>query len=183
MNSELATKRLSLLHELLPAARSFAVLVHPDNRAAAAVGELQAAASALGVQMHVVTAATDRDIDLAFEDMARRRTDGLLINPEQLFANRQAQITTLANGKAVPTIYPAREWAAAGGLMSYGSSFVEQFRQVGIYTGRVLHGEKPADLPILRAVKFELVINMQAARALRIEISPTLLARADEVIE
>ena len=183
MNSELATKRLSLLHELVPAARNFSVLVHPDNRAGSAVGELQAAASAIGVQLHVLTAATDREIDLAFDDMAQRRTDGLLIHPEQLFANRQAQITTLANSKGVAAIYPAREWAAAGGLMSYGASFVEQFRQVGIYTGRVLHGEKPADLPILRAVKFELIINMPAARALNIEVSPTLLARADAVIE
>jgi putative ABC transport system substrate-binding protein len=183
MNSELATKRLGLLHELLPGARNFALLVHPDNRAASPVEELHAAASMIGVQVQVLTAATEREIDLAFDRMEERRTEGLLINPEQLFANRQMQILTLAKRKAVAAIYPARHWAEAGGLMSYGSSFAEQFRQAGIYTGRVLQGEKPADLPILRAIKFEFLVNMQAARTLRIEIPSALLARADEVIE
>jgi putative tryptophan/tyrosine transport system substrate-binding protein len=183
MNSELETKRLGLLHELLPEARNFAVLVHPDNRAASFVGELQAAASGIGVAVHVFTAATDGEIDAAFAGMAQPRIEGLLIHPEQLFANRQGQILMLARRNALAAIYPARQWAEAGGLMSYGSSFADQFRQAGIYTGRVLHGEKPAALPILRATKFEFIINMQAARALGIQIPPTLLAHADEVIE
>jgi putative tryptophan/tyrosine transport system substrate-binding protein len=183
MNTELATKRLGLLHELLPEARRFAVLVHPDNRAAAFVGELQATASAIGVQVEVFTAATNRDIDAAFETMVQRRTEGLLMNPEQLFANRQMQIVVLAIRKAVAAIYPARHWAEAGGLMSYGSSFAELFRQAGIYAGRVLQGRKPADLPILRATKFELVINMQTARTLGLAIPPELHAQADAVIE
>jgi ABC-type uncharacterized transport system substrate-binding protein len=184
MNTELAAKRLGLLHELLPQATRFAVLGNPHGlTTASVVAELKAAASVIGRQIEVLAAGTNREIDAAFASFVQKRTDGLLINPEPLFFDRQIQILTLATRHAVAVIYPARFWADAGGLMSYGSSFADQFRQAGIYTGRVLKGEKPADMPILRATKFEFVINLQTAKTLGIEIPPTLLARADEVIE
>ena len=125
----------------------------------------------------------ESDIVPAVASLVQRRADAFLINPGQVFYDRRTQLLTLAARYRLPAIYPAREWADAGGLMSYGSSFAEQHRQAGIYAGRVLKGEKPADLPILRATKFELVINLQTAKALDIDIPPTLLARADEVIE
>jgi putative tryptophan/tyrosine transport system substrate-binding protein len=137
----------------------------------------------IGRQIEVLAARTNREIDAAFASFVQTRTDGLLVNPEPLFLNRQVQISTLATRHAVVVIYPARFWADAGGLMSYGPSFTDQFRQAGIYTGRVLKGEKSADMPILRATKFEFVINLQTAKTLGIEIPATLLARADEVIE
>jgi putative tryptophan/tyrosine transport system substrate-binding protein len=184
MNIELAAKRLELLHELLPGGTRFAVLVNPDGgTTAGVVAQLQAAASVIGRQIDVLAARTNREIDAAFACFVQTRTDGLLVNPEPLFFNRQVQILTLATRYAVVVIYPARFWADAGGLMSYGSSFTDQFRQAGIYTGRVLKGEKPADMPILRATKFEFVINLQTANTLGLKVPPTLLARADEVIE
>jgi putative ABC transport system substrate-binding protein len=184
MNTELAAKRLGLLHELRPGGTRFAVLLNPDAATTASVvAQLQAAASVIGRQIEVLAARTNREIDAAFASFVQTRTDGLLVNPEPLFFNRQVQILTLATRHAVVVIYPARFWADAGGLMSYGSSFSDQFRQAGIYTGRVLRGEKPADMPILRATKFEFVINLQTAKTLGIEIPATLIARADEVIE
>jgi len=165
MNTELAAKRLGLLHELLPGATRFAVLVTSNSLTTASVAaELQAAASVIGRQIDVLAAGNNREIDQAFAKLVQKRVDGLLINPEPLFANRFVQILTLAARHAVAAVYPARHWAEGGGLMSYGSSFTEQFRQAGIYTGRVLKGEKPADMPILRPTKFEFVINLQTAR-------------------
>jgi len=184
MNVELGAKRLGILHELLPDAARFAVLVDPTSPLTPAiVADVQAAASTIGRQIEVLSAGTNRDIDTVFASLAQKRLAALLLNPMPLFYDRRIQILTLAARYAMPTIYPAREWAEAGGMMSYGSSFADQFRQTGIYTGRILKGEKPADLPVLRATKFELVINLQTAKAIGIEVPPTLLARADEVIE
>ena len=184
MNVELGAKRLGLLHELLPGAARFALLVDPNSSVTAStVADVQAAAAIIGRQIKVLAAGTNSEIDAAFASLAHQRLDALLLNPMPLFYDRRVQILTLAARHAVPTIYPAREWAEAGGMMSYGSSFADQYRQTGIYTGRILKGEKPADLPVLRATKFELVINLHTAKAIGVEVPPTLLARADEVIE
>jgi putative ABC transport system substrate-binding protein len=147
------------------------------------IKDVKAAASAIGRQIEVLTATTSREIDTAFASLVPKRVDALVLTPGSLFNNRRVQLATLAVRYAVPTIYSSREFAEAGGLMSYGPSVMEEFRQAGIYTARVLKGEKPADLPILRASKFEFVINLQTARMLGFEVPPTLLARADEVIE
>jgi len=181
----LGAKRLGLLHELLPGAASFAALVNPDNPFISDpfVAEVQAAGAAIGRQIEVVTATTNGDIDAAFATFAKRHVDAFLISPEALFVARRVQILTLAARHAVPAIYHRREFAEAGGLMSYGSNFADQFRLTGIYAGRILKGEKPADMPVQLPTKFEFVINMQTARTLGIDVPTTLLARADEVIE
>jgi putative tryptophan/tyrosine transport system substrate-binding protein len=182
MNWELAAKRLGLLRELMPGAIRFAVLVNPDDPAAeTSTMDLEAAAQGLGVQLEILSARSNRDIEPAFAIFEQKRADALLVSPQALLLNRRTHILTLAARHAVPAIYPAREWATAGGLMSYGSSLADQYTQAGIYTGRILKGEK--ELPILRATKFDFVVNLQTASALRIDIPPTLLARADEVIE
>jgi putative ABC transport system substrate-binding protein len=184
MNTELAAKRLGLLHELLPEATRFAVLVNPNSPPTASIAEeLQSALSKIGGQIEVLAAGNNGEIDAAFANLVQKRIQGLLINPESLFLSRLRQIVTLATRHVVAAIYPSRFWAEAGGLMSYGSSFSELPRQVGIYTGRVLKGEKPGDIPILRAIKFELVINLVTAKAFGLTVPPTLLATADEVIE
>jgi putative tryptophan/tyrosine transport system substrate-binding protein len=182
---ELAAKRLGLLHELLPGATSFAALVNPDNPFISDpfVVEVQAAGAAIGRQIEVVTATTNGDIDAAFATFAKRHVDAFLISPEALFVARRVQILTLAARHAMPAIYHRREFAEAGGLMSYGSNFADQFRLTGIYAGRILKGEKPADMPVQLPTKFEFVINMQTARTLGLDVPATLLARADEVIE
>jgi putative ABC transport system substrate-binding protein len=144
------------------------------------IKDVQAAASAIGRQIEVLTATTSREINAAFASLVPKRVNALVLTPGSLFNNRRVQLATLAVRHAVPTIYSSREFAEAGGLMSYGPNVMEEFRQAA---ARVLKGEKPADLPILRATKFEFVINLQTARMLGLEIPPTLLARADEVIE
>ena len=185
MSVDLAAKQLGLLHELLPGATRFAVLVNPKNtpNADAVTRDAQAAAAGIGRQIEVVAATTNSGIDAAFATLVQERADALLVSPDALFNARRVQLITLAVRHAVPAIYPFREDAAAGGLMSYGPSITDANRQAGIYTGRILKGEKPADLPVLRASKFEFVINLQTAKTLALEIPPTLLARADEVIE
>jgi ABC-type uncharacterized transport system substrate-binding protein len=184
MNTEVGAKRLGLLHDLLPAATRFAVLVNPKNATTnLLVRETQAAAAAIGRQIEVYSASTDRDIDTAFAGLVQSRADALLVHPDVLFITRRVQLATLAARHAVPTIYPFREDAEVGGLMSYGTSLTDAHRQVGVYTGRILKGEKPADLPVIQPTKFELVINLTTAKALGLQIPPTLLARADEVIE
>jgi ABC-type uncharacterized transport system substrate-binding protein len=146
MNVELGAKRVGILHELLPDAARFAMLVDPNSPLTPAiVADVQAAASTIGRQIEVLSAGTNRDIDTVFAGLAQKRLAALLLNPMPLFCDRRIQILTLAARYAMPTIYPAREWAEAGGMMSYGSSFADQFRQTGIYTGRILKGEKPAD--------------------------------------
>jgi putative ABC transport system substrate-binding protein len=184
MNTGLAAKQLGLLHQLLGRDARFAVLVNPSNpQTRSTLSEVQAAASAMAQPLETVTATTYRDISAAFGDAVRKRTDALLIIADPLFASRPVQLATLAARHALPTIYALREFAEAGGLMSYGSNFTELFRQAGTYAGRILKGEKPADLPILQATKFELVVNLQTADALGLEVRATLLALADEVIE
>ena len=181
MNVELGSKRLGLLHELQPKAGRFAVLAY--HAATPPVRDVQAGASTIGAEVEVIYATTNGDIDAAFASMRQKRIDALVLTPGPLFNNNRVQIAILAARYAIPAIYSSREFAAAGGLMSYGPSITEEFRQAGIYAGRVLKGEKPADMPVMRSTKFELVINLKTAKALGLEVPPSLLARADEVIE
>jgi putative ABC transport system substrate-binding protein len=184
MSGELGGKRLGLLHELLPRARRFAALFNPTALATdSLIMEARTAASSLGRPMEIVTASTNREIDVAFESLAQRRADALMIGIDLYFLYRRVQIITLAAHHRIPTIYNDRRFVDAGGLISYDSDISDQDRQVGIYVARILKGEKPADLPVIRATKFQLVINQQTARILGIEVPPTLLAIADEVIE
>src|SRR5262249_13528937 len=156
-----------LLHQLLPRGERFAVLINPANpQIRAALADVQSAATAMGRQLEVFTAASGRDISPAFSDAVRKRADGLLISADPIFLSRLVQLPTLPGRPALPATYAVREFADAGGLMSYGSNFTEMYRQVGIYTGRILKGEKPADLPMLQATKFELVVNLRTAEAL-----------------
>jgi len=183
MQMEVAAKRFGILRELLPKAARFAVLVNPNSRnAKSEITEAQAAGSAIGGQVDILTAGTDREIDLAFASLVQKRTDALVVGPHSFFLNRRAQLLTLTARHAIPTIFPFRDFTEAGGLMSYGSGS-DDFRQVGIYTGRILKGAKPADLPVMQSSKFELVINHQTARLLDIAVPSSLLATADEVIE
>jgi putative ABC transport system substrate-binding protein len=186
MNIEVTPKRLGILHELIPGAARFALLLEPKNSPTtpADVIELQAAGAAIGSQIEdVYAAATIGELETAFASLAQKRVDALIVNPSPQFASLRVQLTALAARHAVPTIYWDRRLAEAGGLMSYGSNVEDLFRKVGIYAGRILNGEKPADMPVQQATKFELVINLKTAKALGLTIPPTLLARADEVIE
>jgi putative ABC transport system substrate-binding protein len=184
MNAEIGAKRLGLMHELLPEASRFGALLNSNPSGAATItADLQAAASTIGRHVEVLNTSTSRDIDTAFARLVQMRVEALVLGPGALFLNRSVQLVTLATHHRLPTIYPFRENAEAGGLMSYGSSQAEQFRQVGIYTGHVLKGEKPADLPVMRATKFEFVINLQTVKTVGITVPPGLLAIADEVLE
>jgi ABC-type uncharacterized transport system substrate-binding protein len=184
MNAELAAKQVGLLHELLPAAARFALLVNPANLSNEFVTrDAQTGAAALGLQMEVLSASTNRDITTAFTTLLQKDAGALLVSPDALFVSRHTQFVTLAARHAVPTINFDRGFAEAGGLMSYGTNLAELFRQVGVSVGRILKGEKPGELPVARATKFEFVINLQTAQVIGLEIPPTLLARADEVIE
>jgi putative ABC transport system substrate-binding protein len=184
LNVEITAKRLGLLHELLPGAARLAVLINPTSPVAdSVVSDAQAAAATIGRRIEVLAAATNPEIDMAFASLAQKRIEALLVHNDPLFFDRRVQLATLAARHAVPAIYPFRENAEAGGLMSYGTNLADRERQVGIYVGRILKGEKPADLPVIQAAKFEFIINLQTARALGIEIPSTLLATADEVIE
>ena len=184
MSLETVTKRLGLLHELLPGAARLAALVNPtDPNAKHYINDLQTAASAIQRQVEFFSASNNREIDVAFASLVQKGLDALFVVSQGLLINRRVQIVTQAARHAIPAIYPGRAFAEIGGLMSYGASAADQFRLTGIYTGRVLKGENPADMPVLRASRFEFVINLQTAKILGIEIPPTLLARADEVIE
>ena len=184
-NTEVVTKRLGLLHDLLPKAVRIVVLVNPANApiAEATLREVPEAARALGLQIRVLNASTSREIEAAFASLGRDPADALYVPGEGFFISRRVQFATLATRYGIPSIYSIREFPEVGGLMSYGTDGLETWHQVGIYTGRILKGAKPADLPVLQSSKFEFVINVQTARALGLEIPPTLLARADEVIE
>jgi len=183
-DAELMAKRLALLRELAPQAVRRVVLVNRTSPLSEAViKNLQASVATVGPQVEILNASTGREIDAAFANLSQKPGGALLVSPDALFFNRRAQILTLAARHALPTIYYDREFVDAGGLMSYGADRVITFQQAGIYTGRILKGEKPADLPIMQPTKFELVINLNTARALDIEPSSTLLALADEVIE
>jgi putative ABC transport system substrate-binding protein len=183
LNIELEPKRLGLLRELLPRARRIGLLVNPTNpNTESVIRDVKASASAVGFEIEVLTASSNRDIDTAFAGSAQRRPDGLLVSPNALFLNRRVQLAILAARQAIPAIYSYRENVEVGGLMSYGTPSTD-LHQVGIYAGRILKGEKPADLPVIQATKFELVVNLQTAKTLGIDIPHTLLAIADEVIE
>ena len=179
---ELVAKRMQLLRDLELSAKRVAVLVNPaDPEGYQTVRDIEAAADGQQILVHGVS--TGRDIDAAFASMAREKPDALLVGPGTFFNTRRVQLAVLAARHGLPAIYPVRAYPEAGGLMSYGSDIFDAFRQVGVYTGRILKGAKPADLPVMQSTKFELVINLNTARALGLEVPPTLLARADEVIE
>ena len=182
--TELAAKRLDLLREMVPAATRVAVLVGSSNAATeSTVRDTAAAARAMGLQVQVLNADTSREIDAAFATLARERSDALFVDPNPFFVSRRVQLVNLASRLAVPAVYLDRAFAEIGGLMSYGASLTDAYRQVGVYTARILQGTKPADLPVLQSSKFELVINHQTARMLGLTVPPTLIAIADEVIE
>jgi len=185
LNVEVAPKRLELLHELIPTAKSIALLVNPANPvvADAQAKELQAAISKLDLNLILVKASNPLEMEEAFATLVRERVEALQIGVDPLFGNHVDQLVALAARHKVPTIYPWREFTAAGGLMNYGSSIPDAFRQVGVYTGQILKGAKPAELPVQRPTKLQFVLNLKAAKALGLTIPPTLLARADEVIE
>ena len=183
--AETEAKRLELLHELRPHATTTAVLVNPGAipRAEFQLNDIQAAARSGGQDINILNASTIRDIDAAFAKLVQMRADALLVTTDSFFFTRAPQLVVLAARHAIPTVYFRREFAAAGGLMSYAANPDESYLLLGVYAARILKGEKPGDLPIQRSTKFELVINVSTARALGLEIPPTLLVRADEVIE
>jgi putative tryptophan/tyrosine transport system substrate-binding protein len=185
MSNELVAKRLGLLHELLPTAIRFGVLVNPQNPTTdeSLKKDVEAAAAAIGPQIDFFTASTGAEIDTAFGSLLQRRADALVVHPDNLFINRRVQLITLAARHAVPAMYPLRPDAEAGGLMSYGTKLADAHRQAGVYTGRILKGAKPADLPVVQPTKFEFIINLQTAKTIGLKVPPTLLARTDEVIE
>jgi putative tryptophan/tyrosine transport system substrate-binding protein len=182
--ADVVAKRLALLHELVPKAVRVAVLVNPVNGPATelTLREVQEAAHTIGLQIQVLNASTSREIDAAF-DLARERPDALFVSPETFLTSRRVQITTLAARGGIPAAYPNRDFVAAGGLMSYGTSRSDAFRQAGFYAGRILKGAKPPDLPVVQSTKFELAINLTTAKALGLTNPETLLATADEVIQ
>jgi putative ABC transport system substrate-binding protein len=182
--SELGAKQLGLLRELVPAARRVGLLVNSNNENAEAItGDLKAAAATIGVEIDVVRATDSHEIEEAYVALIRDKVHALVVGTDPFFYNRRVQLATLAMRHALPTIYNVRAYAEAGGLMSYGTSLTEAYRQMGAYTALILKGEKPIDLPVVQSTKFDFVINLPTARALGLTISPTLLARADEVIE
>jgi putative ABC transport system substrate-binding protein len=183
-SQEVVPKRLGLLHELVPKATRIAVLTNPANQNTAFVlKQIEENAGAIGLQIDLFKASTIREIDTAFESIARKQTNVLFVAPDTFFADRRVQLVTLATRDRILTSFGEREAAEAGGLMSYGTDILDMFHQVGIYTGRILKGEKPPDLPVMQSTKFQFVINLQTARALSLDVPPTLLASADKVIE
>ena len=183
-SNELGAKRLELLRELVPATSRVAMLVNPTGDATeTTLRDVMAAAQAMGLQLRVLEATTSRDIDAAFATLAGERPDALLVGLDSYFSNRRVQMVQWAARHAIPTTYSQRLFAEVGGLMTYGSNVPDAWRQAAVYVGRILKGAKPADLPVVQANKFELVINVQTARMLGLTVPPQLLARADEVIE
>ena len=184
LSSELVAKRLGLLHDLIPTATTIGLLVDPtDPRTEAQTSDMQEAAHALRLQIHVVTASTDGELDKALAILSQLRVGALLVGTSNLFRGRRERLAALAAQQGVPAIYQYREFVAAGGLISYGTSLTHAYRQAGVYSGRILKGEKPADLPVLRPTKFELVINLKTAKTLGLAIPSGVLAIADDVIE
>jgi putative tryptophan/tyrosine transport system substrate-binding protein len=185
LNVEVAAKRLQLLHELVPTATIVALLVNPSNTALAETitKELEAAARTLGVQLHVLHASSERELDTAFATLVQLRAGALVIGADALFNSRSEQLAELTIRHRVPAIYQFREFVSTGGLMAYGSTVLDTYRPLGVYTGRILKGEKPAELPVQQATKVELVINMKTAKALGLTVPLPLIGRVDEVIE
>jgi putative ABC transport system substrate-binding protein len=184
LDVEIGAKRLELMHELVPAATVMALLVNPTTPAAETIArDAQAEARTLGLQLHVLHASSDRDFDTVFATVAQLRAGALVIGADPFFTSRSQQLAKLTVDHAVPAIYEFREFAAAGGLISYGTSIVDAYRLAGVYTGRILKGEKPSDLPVQRATKVELILNLKTAKALGIAVPLPLVGRADEVIE
>jgi putative tryptophan/tyrosine transport system substrate-binding protein len=185
LNVEIAPKRLELLHELFPTATSFALLVNPTNPALAepVSQQVQAAARTLGIKLHVLHASSEPDLDAVLATATRLQAVGLVVGPDPFFNSRIEQLAASTVRHGLPTVYQWREFAAGGGLLSYGSSISDVYRQAGIYTGRILKGEKPADLPVEQTTKVELFINLKTAKALGLTMPTALLVRADEVIE
>jgi putative ABC transport system substrate-binding protein len=182
---EVAAKRLRLLHDLIPKAVRVAVLLNPENvsTAKSTIRDVQQAAPALGLQIQTLNAATVGEIDAAFASVARERDDALFVAPDSFLLSRRVQFVTLTARDKIPATYSNRDYVEAGGLMSYGTNIADMYRQVGVYTGKILKGAKPADLPVLQSTKFEFVINLQTAHALGIEVRSDVLSIADEVIE
>jgi putative ABC transport system substrate-binding protein len=176
---------MALLHELVPKALRVAVLLNPSvsTNIEATLREVQEAARVNGLQLHTLYASTSREIDAAFATFGREPPDALFVAGDRFFNSRRVQLATLAARDRIPTAYGYREYVTAGGLMSYGTNNADSFHHVGLYTGQILKGAKPADLPVVQASKFEFVINLQTTRAIGLDIPPTMLARADEVIE
>jgi putative tryptophan/tyrosine transport system substrate-binding protein len=184
LSIEVEAKQLELLRSVLPAATSMGALIRPSNPNAEAQSRVLAvAAQSLGLRLRVVTANTEQDFDAAFARLAELKADALIISTDGLFISHGERLAALALQHAMPAIFQVRAFADAGGLMSYGASLTESSRQVGIYAGRVLNGEKPADLPVLQATRLELIINLKTASALGVAVPPSVLASADEVIE
>ena len=182
--AELGAKQLGLLHELVPAAARVGLLVNPNGPITEAVTrDVMAAAPVIGLQIDVVQASDSRELETAFGMLVGNRTDALVVGPDAFFLSRRLQLAQLAARHAIPSVYNVREYTEAGGLMSYGTSMTAAYHQVGIYTGKILKGAQPNDLPVVQPTKFELVINLKTAKALSLTVPPTLLARADEVIE
>jgi putative tryptophan/tyrosine transport system substrate-binding protein len=182
---EVVAKRLALFHELVPSVSRMAVFINPSDAPRAEVlrNEVQVAARAIGLHVQILNPSTNREIDAAFGALVRERADALFVGPDAFYNTRRVQLATMAAHHSIPTAFAVREYVDAGGLISYGTSLADMYRQVGVYCGRILKGAKPADLPVLQSTKFETVINMQTARMLGLEVPATLLARADEVIE
>ncbi len=186
LNVDLGPKRIEVLHELVPTTTILAVLINPINNPAVVETysrQAQALARALGLQIQIVQASTERDVDSAFLNLTQRGARGLVITPDTFFSSQSVQLAALTLRHAIPAISPYREFVTAGGLMSYGGSLTDQYRLVGVYTGRILKGEKPADLPVQQVTKVELVVNMKTAKVIGLTVPLALLGRADEVIE
>ena len=182
--TELVAKRLELLRELVPRATKVAVIVDPVlPQSETTLRELEAAASAMRLKLQILKASTSGEINAVFAALVRERPDALFVQAGALFTTRRVQLVQLASRHAIPASYSGREYVEVGGLMSYGPKIVESFRHVGAYTGRILKGEKPSDLPVVQPIKFEFVVNAQSAKLIGIDLPPTLLAIADEVIE
>ena len=184
-DQEVVAKQLGLLHELVPKAVRVAVLVNPANATVAetTLRDAQKAGRAIGLQIHALNASTSREIDAAFASLAPERPDALVVAGDAFFASRRTQLVTLTARDRLPAVYTTREYVAAGGLMSYGSNIADTYHHIGVYSGSILRGAKPADLPVVQSTKIEFVINVQTAKLLGIDVPPTLLATADEVIE
>jgi len=185
LTGEVVAKRLALLHELLPGAARVAAFINPADASRAEVlrEEVEVAARTVGMQLQILNPTTNREIDAAFGALVRERADALFVGPDAFYNSRRVQLANMAARHVLPTAFAVREYVDAGGLMSYGTSLADMYREVGAYCGRILKGAKPSDLPVLQSTKFELVINAQTARMLGITVPPSLLARADEVIE